>query len=78
MMKDDGGGGGGTGMENTSDGGGGGDRRGWQQDQDGIKEILRDETVEISVSQVDRDPFGIVVLVDSQVDGVRIESPEQS
>ena len=52
----------------------GGGEKGWQ---DGIEEILEDESCEIKVSEVDRDPFGIVVLVESQVEGVKIESPEQ-
>lgn len=52
----------------------GGGEKGWQ---DGIEEILEDDSCDIKVSEVDRDPFGIVVLVESQVEGVKIESPEQ-
>jgi putative NIF3 family GTP cyclohydrolase 1 type 2 len=35
-------------------------------------EVLRDESVKVDVSQRDRDPFGIVVLQDSGVEGTRI------
>ena len=50
-----------------------GGKEGWE---DGIEEILEDEGAEVAVSEVDRDPFGIVVLVESQVEGVMIDTPE--
>jgi hypothetical protein len=51
----------------------GGGEKGWE---DGIEEILEDESCEVKVSEVDRDPFGIVVLVESAVEGVTIKSPD--
>ena len=40
---------------------------------DGVEEILEDDSVEVVVSERDRDPFGIVVLMESEVEGVQIE-----
>ncbi|KAK6364498.1 hypothetical protein LTS17_012121 [Exophiala oligosperma] len=37
-----------------------------------IKDMLRDESVEVVVSERDRDPYGIVVLEETAVEGVRI------
>ena len=48
--------------------------KGWG---DGIEEILMDEGVEVEVSGVDRDPFGIVVLVESGVEGVDLSPKGQ-
>ena len=39
---------------------------------DGIEEILEDESVQATVSEKDRDPFGIVVLQESEVEGKKI------
>ncbi|KAI9866692.1 MAG: hypothetical protein M1823_009154, partial [Watsoniomyces obsoletus] len=39
-----------------------GGTKGWS---DGIEEILEDEGCEVALSGVDRDPFGIVVLVET-------------
>ncbi|KIW11035.1 YbgI/family dinuclear metal center protein [Exophiala spinifera] len=39
-----------------------------------IKEMLQDESVEVVVSERDRDPYGIVVLEETAVEGVRIGS----
>lgn len=38
---------------------------------DGLKEVLDDSTVDVTVSSVDRDPFGIVIL-ESDVEGQQI------
>ena len=38
-------------------------------DDDSLKEILEDESVTVVVSRRDRDPFGIVVLQESQQEG---------
>jgi putative NIF3 family GTP cyclohydrolase 1 type 2 len=43
---------------------------------DGVEEILEDESVDVVVSERDRDPFGIVVLMESQVEGQEL-SPQQ-
>lgn len=40
---------------------------------DGWEEALQDDTVEVEVSERDRDPFGIVILQSSEVEGVNIE-----
>ncbi len=50
-----------------------GGREGWT---DGVEEILEDDGAEVVLSAVDRDPFGIVVLVESQIEGIEIGSPE--
>lgn len=39
---------------------------------DGIEEILEDESVEVVVSERDRDPYGIVVLEESDIQGVSL------
>lgn len=39
---------------------------------DGIEEILEDEGVEVVVSERDRDPYGIVVLEESDIQGVSL------
>lgn len=36
---------------------------------DGVEEILEDEDVSVEVSSKDRDPFGIVVMVESGMEG---------
>lgn len=41
---------------------------------DRVKEMLRDESVEVVASQNDRDPYGIVVLDETAVQGVRLDS----
>ena len=41
---------------------------------DGVEEILEDEGVEVEVSQRDRDPFGIVVMVESGMEGEALKS----
>ncbi|KAH0845843.1 hypothetical protein FOPE_11885 [Fonsecaea pedrosoi] len=38
-----------------------------------IKEMLNDENVEVVVSERDRDPYGVVVLDETAVEGVRID-----
>ena len=45
------------------------DQEGWEE---GMKEVLEDERVEVVVSERDRDPFGIVVLEESEVQGVTL------
>jgi dinuclear metal center YbgI/SA1388 family protein len=44
---------------------------------DGVEEILEDESVLVHVSERDRDPFGIVVLMESEVQGVEL-TPEEN
>lgn len=39
---------------------------------DGVEEILEDESVEVVVSERDRDPYGIVVLEESEMPGVSL------
>lgn len=41
-----------------------------------LKEILEDESVEVVVSERDRDPYGIVILDETAVQGVRIDGGE--
>lgn len=40
-----------------------------------IQEMLKDESVEVVISERDRDPFGIVVLEETAVEGQRIDGP---
>ena len=44
----------------------GGGKEGWG---DGVEEILEDEGIDVEVSVRDRDPFGIVVMVEAAVEG---------
>jgi hypothetical protein len=37
-----------------------------------LQDALADESVNVEVSRVDRDPYGIVVLEGSQVEGMKI------
>lgn len=37
--------------------------------KDGVEEILEDDSVSVEVSSRDRDPFGIVVMVESGMEG---------
>ncbi len=37
-----------------------------------LEDALADESVNVEVSRVDRDPYGIVVLEGSQVEGMKI------
>jgi dinuclear metal center YbgI/SA1388 family protein len=39
-----------------------------------IREMLEDDTVEVVISERDRDPYGIVVLEDAAVQGIRLGS----
>lgn len=43
---------------------------------DGVEEVLEDEGVEVVVSQVDRDPYGIVVLEETRAEGVSLGGVE--
>ncbi|ETN45483.1 YbgI/family dinuclear metal center protein [Cyphellophora europaea CBS 101466] len=51
-------------------------RKQWKKEggswEDGIEEILEDESVEVVVSERDRDPYGIVVLEESEVQGITL------
>ncbi|MCJ1445744.1 MAG: hypothetical protein MMC23_006249 [Stictis urceolatum] len=46
-------------------------RKGWEEE--GWEEVLGDEGCEVVVSEMDRDPFGIVLLQGSEVEGTRLE-----
>lgn len=49
------------------------ERNGDEEEEDEvIKEILEDESVSVVTSRCDRDPFGIVVLQESQVEGEKV------
>jgi dinuclear metal center YbgI/SA1388 family protein len=47
-----------------------------QDDAEEWTEALEDDEIEVFVSEHDRDPFGIVLLQDSQVEGTRLEDGE--
>ena len=47
------------------------------EDLVGWEEALADETVVVEVSGADRDPFGIVVLQESEVEGVAVKREEE-
>ena len=44
---------------------------------DGAEEVLEDESVEVVVSERDRDPYGIVVLEESDMQGVSLGYEEE-
>jgi dinuclear metal center YbgI/SA1388 family protein len=48
-----------------------------EKGEEGIGEVLADESVEVVVSERDRDPYGIVVLEDSDVQGVTLGFEEE-
>lgn len=45
---------------------------GGEEQEEGFEEVFKDESVTVEVSRVDRDPFGIVVLQGSEVEGMKI------
>ena len=47
------------------------------EDMEGFEDALEDDTVEVDVSERDRDPFGIVILQGSEVEGIAVKGKDE-
>ena len=48
------------------------------EDLEGFEDALEDNTVEVDVSERDRDPFGIVILQGSEVEGIAVTGEDEN